>query len=71
MGMSRMENLLELQGRRVRFEDNAIRDKDTIADSVLLRVAAKTPHAIIITNDRELRILAKSQGITAIGSAKF
>ena len=71
MGMSRMENLLELQGRRVRFEDNAIRGKDTIADSVLLRVAAKTPHAIIITNDRELRILAKSQGITAIGSAKF
>lgn len=71
MGMSRMETLQELQGRRVRLEDNAIRGKDANADSVLLRVAAKTPHAIIITNDRELRILAKSQGTTAIGSAKF
>ena len=71
MGMSRMETLLEQQGKRVRFEDNAIRGKDTIADSVLLRVAAEIPHSIIVTNDRELRILAKSQGIAAISSAKL
>lgn len=71
MGMSRMEKLLEVLGKRVRLEDNAIRGKDTHADPVLIRMAADIPNSLLITNDRELRILAKSQGIVAIGSAEF
>jgi rRNA-processing protein FCF1 len=53
------------------LEDNAIRGKDTHADPVLIRMAADIPNSLLITNDRELRILAKSQGIVAIGSSKF
>ena len=71
MGMSRMESILELPGNRVQLEDNAVRGKDANADPVLIRMASAIPRAVIITNDRELRILAKSQGIAAISSAKL
>lgn len=61
--MKRIESLQESMGSDVQVEDNARHGKDTIADTVLLHKAKRTSHAILITDDRELRILARSQGI--------
>ncbi len=69
LGMSRIERLQNELGKQFRMENNAT-DQDTIADSVLLRTAARLSGSMLITNDRELRILARSKGINALRSSE-
>ncbi len=70
LGMKRVEQLQNTFGKAFRLEDHASRKTDLTADSVLLRIAAKHNKYILITNDRELRILAKDKGIRALRSAE-
>lgn len=69
LGMSRIERLQNELGGQFRIENNATA-KDTIADTVLLRTAADNKGSILITNDRELRILARNHGIRALRSSE-
>ncbi|MBR2127015.1 MAG: hypothetical protein IJ943_09825 [Akkermansia sp.] len=69
LGMSRIERLQNELGRQFRLENNGTA-MDTIADTVLLRTAARHKGSILITNDRELRILARQQGIRALRSSE-
>lgn len=70
LGMKRVEQLQNALGKCFRLEDNASRKTDLSADNVLLRIAAKNKKYILITNDRELRILAKDKGVHALRSAE-
>jgi len=70
LGMKRVEQLQNSLGKAFRLEDHASRKTDLTADSVLLRIAAKNSKYILITNDRELRILAKDKGVLALRSAE-
>lgn len=67
LGMSRIERLQNELGKQFRMEDNSTA-KDTIADTVLMRTAARLKGSMLITNDKELRILARSKGINALRS---
>ena len=67
LGMSRIERLQNELGKQFRMEDNSTA-KDTIADTVLMRTAARLNGSMLITNDKELRILARSKGIIALRS---
>ncbi|MBR5887173.1 MAG: hypothetical protein IKZ07_03095 [Akkermansia sp.] len=69
LGMSRIERLQNELGKQFRMENNATA-QDTIADTVLLKTAARISDSMLITNDKELRILARSKGINAFGSAE-
>lgn len=71
MGMRRIEGLQEALGSHRVFITNNAGPKDKIADSVLLRVAANTHKAVLITNDRELRILAINQSVKAPNPRKL
>lgn len=66
LGMKRVEQLQNTLGKAFRLEDHASRKTDLTADSVLLRIATKNSKYILITNDRELRILAKDKGVRAL-----
>mgnify|MGYP003287242703 CR=1 FL=1 len=67
LGMSRIERLQNELGKQFRMEDNSSA-KDSIADTVLLKTAARLKGSMLITNDKELRILARSKGINALRS---
>lgn len=65
LGMRRMEQLQEKLGTdRAYLCDNST-PEDDIADTLLLREAERTENAVLITRDRELRILARSKSINA------
>lgn len=70
LGMSRIEHLQMKLGSQFLMVDNSTRS-DSIADTVLLRTAAELRNSILITNDRELRILARDKGINALKSSQF
>lgn len=70
-GMRGIEKLQMLLGDRLMIQDSAIRGKDTIADTVLLRVATTHPGMILITDDTELRILARGKKVRVVGSANL
>ncbi len=70
-GMRGIEKLQMLLGDRLMIQDSAIRGKDTIADTVLLRVATTHPGMILITDDTELRILARGKKVKVVGSANL
>lgn len=69
-GMKRIEDLqITLSSANFRMEDHANRKSDHFADPVLVRYAKSKKDSIIITDDRELRILAREQGISALRPA--
>ena len=70
-GMRGIEKLQMLLGDRLMIQDSASRGKDTIADTVLLRVATTHPGMILITDDTELRILARGKKVRVVGSANL
>lgn len=67
MGARRIEKLQEITPTIISVADHST-PQDTVADSVLLRTARQTPNAILITDDRELRIKARGQNIAVLGS---
>ena len=70
-GMRGIEKLQQLLNNRLIIQDSAIRGEDTIADTVLLRVAAAHRNMILITDDTELRILARGKKVKVVGSANL
>ena len=70
-GMRGIEKLQQLLGNRLIIQDSAIRGEDTIADTVLLRVAATHRNMILITDDTELRILARGKKVKVVGSSNL
>ena len=69
-GMKRIEGLQIGVPANFRIEDHANRKTDHLADKVLLRYAKSKKKSILVTDDRELRILAREQGITAMRSSE-
>ena len=69
--MRGIEKLQQLLNNRLIIQDSAIRGEDTIADTVLLRVAAAHSNMILITDDTELRILARGKKVKVVGSANL
>lgn len=69
-GLKRVESLQMSLSTNFRIEDHANRKTDSSADRVLLRYAKSKKKSIIITDDRELRILAREQGISAMRSVE-
>ena len=65
-GMKRIEELQISIPSNFRMEDHANRKTDYLADKVLLRYAKSKKKSILVTDDRELRILAREKGITAM-----
>lgn len=70
-GMRGVEKLQMLLGDRLVIQDSAQRGQDTIADTVLLRVAAAHRNMILLTDDTELRILARGKKVKVAGSANL
>ncbi len=70
-GMRGIEKLQLLLGDRLIIQDSAQRGVDTIADTVLLRVAAAHRNMILITDDTELRVLARGKKVKVAGSANL
>ena len=69
LGMVRIERIQASLGNNFQLVNNAT-SKDTIADTVLIKTAKRQKDSILITNDRELRILAKDKGVNARRSAE-
>ncbi len=68
-GMKRIEELQMTLSANFRMEDHANRKSDHSADEVLVRYAKNHKKSILITDDRELRIMAREQGVTTMRPA--